>query len=66
MGNGIARVAATAGFEVTLGDDADDVNRACMLAFNHPMGPLATVDTGGLGHYGRQTGRGFSEYGSAQ
>lgn len=28
--------------------DADDVNKACMLAFNHPMGPLATVDMGGL------------------
>lgn len=28
--------------------DAEDVNKACMLAFNHPMGPLATVDMGGL------------------
>lgn len=28
--------------------DVDDVNRACQLAFNHPMGPLATVDMGGL------------------
>ncbi|MFY9928026.1 MAG: 3-hydroxyacyl-CoA dehydrogenase family protein [Streptosporangiaceae bacterium] len=76
--------------------DADDVNKACVLAFNHAMGPLATVDMGGLdtmerasdamthnygerfrppqilrtlvnaGHYGRKTGRGFSDYGSAQ
>jgi 3-hydroxybutyryl-CoA dehydrogenase len=28
--------------------DVDDVNRACQLAFNHAMGPLATVDMGGL------------------
>jgi 3-hydroxybutyryl-CoA dehydrogenase len=28
--------------------DVDDVNRACQLAFNHAMGPLATVDLGGL------------------
>jgi 3-hydroxybutyryl-CoA dehydrogenase len=28
--------------------DADDVNKACVLAFNHAMGPLATVDLGGL------------------
>lgn len=28
--------------------DAEDVDKACMLAFNHPMGPLATVDMGGL------------------
>jgi len=28
--------------------DADDVNKACVLAFNHAMGPLATVDMGGL------------------
>lgn len=28
--------------------DADDVNRACVLAFNHAMGPLDTVDAGGL------------------
>ena len=76
--------------------DADDVNKACVLAFNHAMGPLATVDMGGLdtmerasdamthnfgerfrppqilrtlvnaGHYGRKTGRGFSDYGTAQ
>ncbi|HEU5390299.1 MAG TPA: 3-hydroxyacyl-CoA dehydrogenase family protein [Streptosporangiaceae bacterium] len=76
--------------------DADDINKACVLAFNHAMGPLATVDMGGLdtmerasdamthsfgerfrppqilrtlvnaGHYGRKTGRGFSDYGSAE
>ncbi|NKQ58046.1 3-hydroxyacyl-CoA dehydrogenase family protein [Amycolatopsis sp. K13G38] len=28
--------------------DADDINRACVLAFNHAMGPLATADIGGL------------------
>lgn len=28
--------------------DADDVNRACRLAFNHAMGPLATADLSGL------------------
>lgn len=28
--------------------DAEDVNRACVLAFNHAMGPLDTVDAGGL------------------
>lgn len=74
----------------------DDVNKACVLAFNHAMGPLDTVDLGGLdtmerasdamthnfgdrfrppqllralvnaGHYGRKTGRGFSDYGEAQ
>ncbi|HTW17467.1 MAG TPA: 3-hydroxyacyl-CoA dehydrogenase family protein [Nocardioides sp.] len=74
----------------------DDINRACQLAFNHPMGPLHTADMGGLdtfvkaaaamaenygdhfratqglralvnaGHYGYKTGRGFSDYGSAQ
>lgn len=27
---------------------AEDVDRACQLAFNHPMGPLATTDLGGL------------------
>ena len=26
----------------------EDVNRACQLAFNHAMGPLATADMGGL------------------
>lgn len=26
----------------------EDVNRACQLAFNHPMGPLHTADMGGL------------------
>lgn len=26
----------------------EDVNRACQLAFNHAMGPLQTVDLGGL------------------
>jgi len=29
----------------------DDVNRACTLAFNHAMGPLQTVDLGGLDTY---------------
>jgi 3-hydroxybutyryl-CoA dehydrogenase len=28
--------------------DADDVDRACRLAFNHAMGPLHTADMGGL------------------
>lgn len=28
--------------------DADDINRACVLAFNHAMGPLDTADIGGL------------------
>jgi 3-hydroxybutyryl-CoA dehydrogenase len=26
----------------------EDVNKACQLAFNHPMGPLDTADMGGL------------------
>lgn len=28
--------------------DPDDVNRACVLAFNHAMGPLDTIDFSGL------------------
>jgi 3-hydroxybutyryl-CoA dehydrogenase len=28
--------------------DVDDVNRACVLAFNHRMGPLDTMDLSGL------------------
>jgi 3-hydroxybutyryl-CoA dehydrogenase len=28
--------------------DAEDVNRACVLAFNHAMGPLDTADLSGL------------------
>ncbi|MDA0160346.1 3-hydroxyacyl-CoA dehydrogenase family protein [Solirubrobacter ginsenosidimutans] len=28
--------------------DAEDVDRACQLAFNHAMGPLHTADLGGL------------------
>lgn len=28
--------------------DADDINRACVLAFGHAMGPLDTVDFSGL------------------
>ena len=28
--------------------DVDDVNRACVLAFNHRMGPLDTMDLTGL------------------
>lgn len=28
--------------------DVEDINRACMLAFNHAMGPLDTADIGGL------------------
>jgi 3-hydroxybutyryl-CoA dehydrogenase len=27
---------------------AEDINRACVLAFNHAMGPLDTLDLGGL------------------
>jgi 3-hydroxybutyryl-CoA dehydrogenase len=26
----------------------EDVNKACQLAFNHPMGPIDTADMGGL------------------
>lgn len=26
----------------------DDINKACVLAFNHALGPLATLDLGGL------------------
>jgi 3-hydroxyacyl-CoA dehydrogenase len=32
---------------------AEDVDRACRLAFNHRMGPLQTADLG------RKTGRGY-------
>jgi 3-hydroxybutyryl-CoA dehydrogenase len=72
--------------------DVADINKACVLAFNHAMGPLDTIDFSGLdttlnvassmtesygerflppqnirrlvagGHFGRKTGRGFSEY----
>jgi 3-hydroxybutyryl-CoA dehydrogenase len=28
--------------------DADDINRACVLGFNHAMGPLDTLDLSGL------------------
>jgi 3-hydroxybutyryl-CoA dehydrogenase len=28
--------------------DVDDINRACVLGFNHAMGPLDTFDLGGL------------------
>lgn len=74
----------------------EDVNKACVLAFNHAQGPLDTADLSGLdtvhrvasalvdhygdrfrspqnlralvaaGHYGRKTGRGFSDYGEAR
>lgn len=74
----------------------EDVNKACVLAFNHAQGPLDTADLSGLdtvhrvasalvehygdrfrspqnlralvaaGHYGRKTGRGFSDYGQAR
>jgi 3-hydroxybutyryl-CoA dehydrogenase len=70
----------------------EDVNKACVLAFNHAQGPLDTADLSGLdtvervadglvknfgerflppqtlralvhaGHFGRKTGRGFTEY----
>ena len=70
----------------------EDVNKACVLAFNHAQGPLDTADLSGLdtierigtaltaqygerflppnalrslvnaGHFGRKTGRGFSDY----
>jgi 3-hydroxybutyryl-CoA dehydrogenase len=76
--------------------DVDDVNTACVLAFGHAQGALATADLSGLdtvarvadslrleygerfltpqnlrslvsaGHFGRKTGRGFSEYGEAR
>lgn len=76
--------------------DVDDVNTACVLAFGHAQGALATADLSGLdtvarvadalrleygerfltpqnlralvsaGHFGRKTGRGFSEYGDAR
>ena len=74
----------------------EDVNKACVLAFNHAQGPLDTADLSGLdtvhrvasglvenfgdrfrtpqnlralvaaGHFGRKTGRGFSDYGEAR
>ena len=74
----------------------DDVNKACVLAFAHSLGPLATADLSGIdtvvhvsdalkeqygerflvpqnlrsmynaGHFGRKSGRGFSDYGEAQ
>jgi 3-hydroxybutyryl-CoA dehydrogenase len=74
----------------------EDVNKACVLAFNHAQGPLDTADLSGLdtvqrvssglvehygdrfrtpqnlralvaaGHYGRKTGRGFTDYGEAR
>ena len=28
--------------------DVEDINKACVLAFNHAMGPLDTNDLGGL------------------
>ena len=76
--------------------DVTDINRAAVLGFNHAMGPLDTVDLGGLdtfvkasaamteaygerfrapqpvralvnaGHYGRKSGRGFSDFGRSE
>jgi 3-hydroxybutyryl-CoA dehydrogenase len=76
--------------------DVDDVNTACVLAFGHAQGALATADLSGLdtvvrvadslrleygerflapqnlralvssGHFGRKSGRGFSDYGEAR
>ncbi|MDT9591651.1 3-hydroxyacyl-CoA dehydrogenase family protein [Nocardioides zeae] len=41
----------------------EDVNRACQLAFNHAMGPLQTVDLGGLDTYVKASEAMASHYG---
>ncbi|MBE0618766.1 MAG: hypothetical protein IH608_12720 [Proteobacteria bacterium] len=62
MGNGIAQVTAVAGYPVALRDIEDsllqaamsriatreDIDKACRLALNHPMGPFELADFSGL------------------
>ena len=43
--------------------DPEDIDRACRLAFNHAMGPLATADLGGLDTTLRATSALAEQYG---
>jgi 3-hydroxybutyryl-CoA dehydrogenase len=42
---------------------AEDINKACVLAFNHAMGPLDTADLGGLDTFEKAGDQMAAQYG---